>query len=189
MSVIKRVKRTKWSIVLAEDDDDHALLIERALEKVADVPVEIRRARNGEEALTLLKELAPDLLLLDLNMPGMTGHDALEQIKGDSRLRAVPVAVLTASDRDEDIAKSYGLGGNHFITKPKDPQELERKLQVLLKNLRGLRRIHRGSTGAFVTAVSAADRDSKAVSTVLRWVIVVGVLVALYLFGRFSGAF
>ena len=118
MSVTKRVEKTKSSIVLAEDDDDDALLIERALEKAADVPVEIRRARNGDEALTLLSERAPDLLLLDLNMPGMTGHEALERIKGDSRLRSVPVAVLTVSDSDEDIAKSYGLGGNHFITKP-----------------------------------------------------------------------
>ena len=187
--MIKRVKRTKWSIVLAEDDNDYALLIERALENAADVPVEIRRARNGEEALTLLKELAPDLLLLDLNMPGMSGHDALERIKADNRLRSVPVAVLTVSDRDEDVAKSYGLGGNHFITKPKGPQELERKLQALLRNLHGLRRIDRGSTGAFTTAVSAADRDFKAVSTARRWVIVGGVLLALYLFGRLSGAF
>lgn len=194
MSVIKRVKKkrvqkTKWSIVLAEDDDDYALLIEQALEKAADVPVEIRRARNGEQAITLMRELAPDLLLLDLNMPGMAGHDALELIKGDSRLRPVPVVVLTVSDRGEDIAKSYGLGGNHFITKPKDPQELERKLRALLKNLPGLRRIRRGSAGASTTAVSATDRNFKAVSTVPRWAIVVGVLVALYFFGRLLGVF
>jgi CheY-like chemotaxis protein len=48
----------------------------------------------------------------------------LEQIKGDGRLRPIPVAVLSSSDRDEDVAKSYGLGGNHFITKPEDVRDL-----------------------------------------------------------------
>ena len=101
----QRVERTKWSIVLAEDDDDYAVLVERALEKASSIPVEIRRARNGEEAVSLLSESAPDLLLLDLKMPGMSGHDALEQIKGDGRLRPIPVAVLSSSDRDEDVAE------------------------------------------------------------------------------------
>ncbi len=186
MSVIERVERTKWSIVLAEDDDEDAVLIELALEKAADMPVEIRRAHDGEEAITLLNELAPDLLLLDLNMPGMAGHDVLERIKGDRRLRSVPVAVLTDSDRDEDIAKSYGLGVNHFITKPREPQERERKLQNLLRNLPELRGTQRGSRGSSITAV---NQRSMAESTVLRWAIVVGLLVALYLFGKFSGAF
>ena len=85
----QRVERTKWSIVLAEDDDDYAVLVERALGKASSIPVEIRRARNGEEAVSLLSESAPDLLLLDLKMPGMSGHDALEQIKGDGRLRPI----------------------------------------------------------------------------------------------------
>ena len=81
-----------------------------ALERAVDVPVEICRARNGEEAVELIKELSPDLLLLDLKMPGMAGHEVLEEIKGDDRLRSIPVAVLTSSDRDEDVAKSYGPG-------------------------------------------------------------------------------
>ena len=184
----QRVERTKWSIVLAEDDDDYAVLVERALEKASSIPVEIRRARNGEEAVSLLTESAPDLLLLDLKMPGMSGHDALEQIKGDGRLRPIPVAVLSSSDRDEDVAKSYGLGGNHFIMKPEDVRELEVKLGALLRNLSELRRIHRGSSGVS-TAKSAVDPDSMAMSTVVRWTIVIGVLLALYLFGKLSGAF
>ncbi len=189
MSRVQGVERTKWSVVLAEDDDDYAILVERALRRAADVSVEVLRARNGEEALSLLNEQVPDLLLLDLKMPGMTGHDALEQIKGDSRLRRIPVAVLTSSDLDEDVAMSYGLGGNHFITKPNDPEELERKLQALLRNVTELGTIRRGSTGASSTAISAVDPDAMAASTALRWTIVVGVLVALYLFGKFAGAF
>ena len=189
MNVVQRVQKTAWQVVLAEDDDDYAIVIERALKKVADVPVELRRARTGTEALVLLRDLVPDLLLLDLKMPGMAGHEALEEIKGDDLLRSIPVAVLTSSDRDDDVAKSYGLGGNHFITKPSDPLELEAKLSGLLRNLTELGSIRRGSTGASTTAVSAVDPGSMATMKVLRWVAVVGVLMALYFFGRVSGAF
>ena len=189
MSVPQRVQKTEWQVVLAEDDDDYAIVIERALKRAAGVPVEIRRARTGTEALALLRDVAPDLLLLDLKMPGMAGHEALEEIKGDDALRSIPVAVLTSSDRDDDVAKSYGLGGNHFITKPSNPLELEAKLGGLLRNLTELGAIRRGSAGASTTAVSAVDPQSMAAVKVLRWVAVLGVLIALYVFGRMSGAF
>jgi len=163
MSVIERKEKSEWHVALAEDNDDHAPLGEMALERAVDAPVEIRRARNGEEAVGL--------------------------IKGDDRLRSIPVAVLTSSDRDEDVAKSYGLGGNHFITKPERPAELEKKLSALLRNLTELGGIRRGSTGASTTAVSAVDPEAVLTPTVVRWLVFVGVLAALYLFGRFSGVF
>ncbi len=189
MNETPRVRKRAWHVVLAEDDDDYAIVIERALEKAADVPMEIRRARTGTEALALLREVVPDLLLLDLKMPGMAGHEALEEIKGDDALRSVAVAILTSSDRDDDVAKSYGLGGNHFITKPSSPVELETKLRGLLRNLTELGAIRRGSAGASTTAVSAVDPQSIATVKALRWVAIVGVLVVLYFFGKFSGAF
>ena len=189
VSQSQRVKKTAWHVVLAEDDDDYAIVIERALEKAADVPVEIRKARTGTEALALIRDVVPDLLLLDLEMPGMGGHEALEEIKGDDDLRSIPVVILTSSERVDDVANSYGLGGNHFIRKPSTSGELEAKLRALLRNLTELGAIRRGSTGASATAVSAVDRPSMAALKVLRWVAVVGVLVALYLFGRFSGVF
>ena len=130
---LQRVRKTSWHVVLAEDEDDYAMVIERALEKAADVPMEVRRARTGTEALALLSELVPDLLLLDLKMPEMAGHEVLEKIKGDDEFRSIPVVILTSSKCDDDLAKSYGLGGNHFIQKPSDPLELE-------SILRGLRR-------------------------------------------------
>jgi len=189
VSMPQRVQKTTWHVVLAEDDDDYAIVIERALKKAAGVPVELRRARTGTEALVLLRDVVPDLLLLDLKMPGMAGHEALEEIKGDDRLRSIPVAILTSSDRDDDVAKSYGLGGNHFITKPSNPLELEAKLSTLLRNLSELGAIRRGATGASSTAVSAVDPQSMAAVKVLRWVAVVGVLIALYFYGRVTGAF
>ena len=185
----ERVQEPEWRIVLAEDDDDYALLVERALAKVCDGPVEFRRGRTGIEALALLKESKPDLLLLDLKMPGMAGHSALDEIKGDDALRSVPVAILTSSARDRDVAKSYGLGGNHFITKPSNPVELEKRLASLLRNLKDLGEVHRGSRGYSTTAVSAVDPDSMIVQKVSRWGLVLVVLITLYIFGRMSGVF
>jgi CheY-like chemotaxis protein len=189
MSELQRVPKAEWHVLLADDDDDYSLIIERALRAAAGVPVEIRRARTGEEALALLRDSVPDLLLLDLKMPGMGGHRALEEIKKDDALRSVAVAILSSSDRDEDVAKSYGLGGNHFITKPSSPLELEAKLAGLLRNLTELKGIRRGSSGSSTTAVSAVDPHSMAALKALRWVAVVGVLIALYVFGKVSGAF
>ena len=167
MRAPQRVEKTGWHVVLAEDDD-YAIVIERALKKAAGVPVEMRRA--------------------------CTGSEALEEIKRDDRIRSIPVAILTSSDRDDDVAKSYRLGGNHFITKPSNPLELEAKLSALLRNVTELGAIRRGatgasSTGASSTAVSAVDRQSMAAVKVLRWVAVVGVLIALYFYGRVTGAF
>ncbi len=189
MSSLQRGPKTEWRVLLVDDDDDYTLIIERALRAAADIPVEIQRARTGDEALTVLQSFIPDLLLLDLKMPGMGGHEALEKIKGDDVLRSVPVAVLSSSDRDDDVAKSYGLGGNHFITKPSNPLELEAKLGALLRNLTELGGIRRGAGGASTTAVSAVDPESMAAMKAFRWVAVVGVLIALYVFGKISGVF
>ena len=161
MRAPQRVEKPGWHVVLAEDDD--AIVIERALKKAAGVPVEMRRA--------------------------CTGAEAFEEIKRDDRIRSIPVAILTSSDRDDDVAKSYRLGGNHFITKPSKPLELEAKLSALLRNVTELGAIRRGATGASSTAVSAVDRQSMAAVKVLRWVAVVGVLIALYFYGRVTGAF
>ncbi len=174
--------RTRWDVLLAEDNDDHALLIKMAIERASRLPVELRRARNGDEAIQLLEAAAPDLLLLDLKMPGRSGHEVLEKVKSDERLRSIPVAVLTSSDRDEDVAKSYGLGGNHFITKPENPADLEAKLRSLLNNLGELRGIRRGTTGIEPTARSAIQASSFAMRRALMWGMAAALLIALVLY-------
>ena len=189
MNALQRVPKKEWRVLRVDDDDYYSLIIERSLKTAAGVPVEVQRARTGDEALTVLRDFVPDLLLLDLKMPGMGGHEALEVMKADDVLRSVPVAILSSSDRDDDVAKSYGLGGNHFITKPSSPLELEAKLGSLLRNITELGQVRRRSAGASTTAVSAVDPRSMATLTVFRWVAVVGVLIALYVFGKVSGVF
>ncbi len=180
---MKKHERAQWTVLLAEDNDDHALLIEMALGRASGLPVDVHRARNGDEAIDLVQNLTPDLILLDLKMPGRSGHEVLEAIKGDDVLRRIPVAVLTSSDRDEDVARSYGLGGNHFITKPEDPAQLEMRLRTLLKNVEELSSIRRGSGRLDPTAVSAMDPGAMAVRKVAVWA---GLALALVFLGVFA---
>lgn len=175
-------ERRHWRVLLAEDNDDHALLIQMALERASRLPVEVLRARNGDEAVSMVQTVEPDLILLDLKMPGRTGHEVLQVVKADEVLRRVPVAVLTSSDRDEDVAASYGLGGNHFITKPENPLELETKLRALLKNVEELSSIRRGSGRLEATGVSAQGPGSLEARQFLLWAAFVVVVVALVLF-------
>jgi CheY-like chemotaxis protein len=182
-----RSRRTRWDVVLAEDNDDHALLIEMALKKASRLPVELRRARNGDEAIVLVDAAPPDLLLLDLKMPGRSGHEVLDKVKHDERLRRVPVAVLTSSDRDEDIARSYGLGGNHFITKPENPVELETRLRSLLNNLTDLGGIRRGAGEMEASARSAIQPESFVMRRALAWGMAVAILLALVVFALATG--
>ncbi len=183
----KRQERRHWSVLLAEDNDDHALLIQMALERASRIPVEVHRARNGDEAIMMVQDIVPDLILLDLKMPGRNGLEVLEAIKGDDEFRRIPVAVLTSSDRDEDVAQSYGLGSNHFITKPENPAELEQRLRSLLKNIEDLSEIRRGSGSLEATAVSAVNAGSVAVRQFLLWSALVAVIVFLVAFAYSVG--
>ena len=145
---MKKNSRKRWKVVLAEDTDEDALLIEAALAKASSVPVQVHRARNGNTAIVMIEDLLPDLILLDLQMPEKTGLEVLEVIKEDEALRRIPVAVLTASDKDDDMAQSYGLGTNHFMRKPEDPAKLEQQLRVLLDYADSLRHLSpRGRPG------------------------------------------
>jgi CheY-like chemotaxis protein len=179
--------REGWRVLLAEDNDDHALLIQMALQRASQLPVDVHRARNGEEAVAMVTELMPDLVLLDLKMPGRSGHEVLQTIKGDDELRKIPVAVLTSSDRDEDVARSYGLGGNHFITKPENPAELEQRLRSLLKNLDELSSIRRGGAGLVATAISAVDPGSVAARQLVLWAALALAVVFLVIFAYMLG--
>jgi len=179
--------REPWRVLLAEDNDDHALLIEMALRRASDIPLEMHRARNGDEAVKLIDEIVPDLILLDLKMPGRTGHEVLELIKADPELRRIPVAVLTSSDRDDDVSQAYGLGGNHFITKPENPVELEAKLRSLLKNVEELSSIRRGGGLMAPTAQSAMGPGGLEFRQVLLWVVFGLILVSLAVFAYAVG--
>lgn len=110
-------------ILLVEDNPQDIEITRRALER-GRIRNELTVARDGQQALDILfghaegEETKPGLILLDLNLPKVSGLEALEEIKADPKLKRIPVVVLTVSTREEDVVRSYDLGVNTFITKP-----------------------------------------------------------------------
>ncbi len=107
-------------ILLVEDDPDHEMLTIRALKK-SNIANEVRVARDGEEALTALFGSAParpQLILLDLKLPKVEGLEVLRRIREHESTRMLPVVVLTSSDEERDVVRSYKLGVNSYIRKP-----------------------------------------------------------------------
>jgi two-component system, response regulator len=109
-------------ILLVDDSADDVALTLRALRK-NDITNTVQVASDGEEALRCLfpedgQEPLPALVLLDLNMPKVSGLEVLRKIRGHQRTRYLPVVVLTTSSEDRDIAQTYDLGGNSFVRKP-----------------------------------------------------------------------
>lgn len=110
----------KRTILLVEDDPDHELLTIRALNK-SNIANEVRVARDGAEALDLLfgeNAVHPQLVLLDLKLPKVEGLEVLRRIRADEGTRMLPVVVLTSSDEERDVVRSYKLGVNSYIRKP-----------------------------------------------------------------------
>lgn len=112
--------------VLIVDDNPADIELTRDTLEESRLRLDIETAFNGEEALAILREKKeagvsmPDLMLLDLNMPRMNGQELLHEMRADTALRVIPVVVLTSSDAETDIVKSYDLGANCYVTKPVD---------------------------------------------------------------------
>ena len=113
-------------IVIADDDPDDVMLTREALEE-SPLLNDFRSVSDGAELLDYLRQEGtftaassprPDLVLLDLNMPKMSGLEALHAIKEDPSLRGIPIIVLTTSNTEEDIVRSYDLGAVSFVQKP-----------------------------------------------------------------------
>jgi len=113
-------------ILMVEDSPSDALLTKEALSQ-AKVANTLHIVENGVDALSFLHKEGryadaptPDLILLDLNLPKKDGREVLEEIKNDDKLKTIPVVVLTTSEAEGDILKSYQLHANCYITKPVD---------------------------------------------------------------------
>ena len=107
-------------ILLVEDDPDHELLTIRALKK-SHIANTVTVARDGEEAINLLfgdKPFRPQVILLDLKLPKIDGLEVLRRIRADESTCTLPVVVLTSSDEERDLVRSYQLGVNSYIRKP-----------------------------------------------------------------------
>jgi two-component system response regulator len=117
------------AILLVEDNPADVEITRRALRESA-APVELIVVRDGQEAVDYLLRQGthaaprgwrpPDLILLDLNLPRLTGREVLERIRATDNFRSVPVVVLTTSTQPEDVRALYAAGANTYIEKPRD---------------------------------------------------------------------
>jgi CheY-like chemotaxis protein len=119
-------------VLLVEDDLGDAALMENAF---ADhqTSTRLHHVADGADALAFVRREGlyrdaprPDLILLDLNMPGIDGRQVLAEVKADDQLKAIPVIVLTTSAADTDIAASYMAHANAYVTKPVDLDDFDR---------------------------------------------------------------
>ena len=118
---------SKLQLLLVEDDPAEAELTTMALRK-HNLIINMEIARDGAEALDFLFcrgsfqarsfEDPPQLVLLDLKLPRVSGHHVLRSVKSDSRTRAIPVVILTSSNLETDVAQCYALGANSYVQKP-----------------------------------------------------------------------
>ncbi|KFG67306.1 response regulator [Microvirga sp. BSC39] len=124
-------------ILIVEDDPDDRHLLARACRK-AKVEIPLHFAVDGDEALAFLNGIsrAPDpqrpvVILLDLKLPGRSGFEVLEWIKGHPIFRRVPVIILTSSRENVDLERAYDLGANSYLVKPARPEELLRMVEQI----------------------------------------------------------
>ena len=123
-------------ILMADDDVDDRLLVREALSEGA-IPHTLEFAENGKLLIDYLRSAgkadrpAPELILLDLNMPLKDGREVLREIRSDPLFRRIPVVVFTTSRADTDIRQMYELGANSFVTKPAAFSDLVRLMKQL----------------------------------------------------------
>jgi CheY-like chemotaxis protein len=125
------------NFLLVEDDDIHAHLVTRCLSK-ARVSNRVFRVKDGAEALSFLHQegryvghTRPDVVLLDLKLPKIDGHEVLAAIKGDESLKLIPVVIMTTSAAETDRQRAYQQAANSYVVKPVDSAKFQQLVEDL----------------------------------------------------------
>jgi chemotaxis family two-component system response regulator Rcp1 len=130
-------RNSSVEVLLVEDNPGDVRLTKEAL-KEGRLLNNVNVVNDGIEAMAFLRRegkyvdaIAPDLILLDLNLPKKDGREVLAEIKSDPKLRRIPVVILTTSSAEEDILKTYDLHANCYVTKPVDLDQFIRVVQSI----------------------------------------------------------
>ena len=118
--------KNSMSFLIVDDDADDRMLFIEAVKEI-DKTIECKIARNGEQALKLLSDIGyplPDFIFLDIRMPRIDGKKCLVEIKKDERLKNIPVIIYTTSKGVEESKESRDMGAFHFISKPRNADEI-----------------------------------------------------------------
>jgi CheY-like chemotaxis protein len=116
-------------ILIAEDEHDIRDLITFTLRFAG---YEVKAAANGEEAVNMARQEIPDLILMDVRMPRMTGYEACQMIKRDPKLKDIPVIFLSAKGQESEIQAGIDAGAEDYLLKPFAPAQLTQQIQTVL---------------------------------------------------------
>lgn len=117
-------------ILIVDDDKDIQYLVRYNFEKEG---FKILASGRGEDALDKIRAEQPDLVILDLMLPGMDGLEVCRMLKGDSRTKAIPIVMLTAKGEETDIVVGLGVGADDYVSKPFSPKVLVARAKALLR--------------------------------------------------------
>ncbi len=126
------------TILLVEDNPADVFMFKRCVKRSA-VQAAITVIESGKDAQRFLRKIilqsegTPDMIFLDLNLPGRSGHELLSEIKTTDALKHIPVVILTTSNNPKDVRRTYGQFANSFLTKPIDPREYQQAIEDVLK--------------------------------------------------------
>ena len=120
-------------ILIADDELVMRDLLKEALEKLEDKGVELLTADNGEEAIESIRTEKPELVILDVMMPGTNGFEVCNTVKNELGMKDVYVLMLTAKGQEHDRQKGKDVGADIYITKPFDPDEIIKKAAKVLE--------------------------------------------------------
>jgi CheY-like chemotaxis protein len=141
----------KGKILIVDDEPFNCEIMQEILENDYDLSV----VNNGQECLDIAPAWQPDVILLDISMPGMSGYDACKQLKGNVKTKDIQITFVSALDTLADRLAGYEVGGDDYITKPFDAQELHNKVKVAFKNKVLQRQLENDADKAKKAALSA----------------------------------
>src|SRR5258708_39859048 len=124
------------SVLYVEDEEDSQMLVQRILGKDG-IPIQL--ASTGEEGLSALQKIKPDLLILDVNLPDTDGYSLCQKLRQDPEWRHLPIVMLTVRRRPDEWLKGFSCGANDYVPKPLDPPELVSRVRASLAGKPGRR--------------------------------------------------